>query len=100
MVMDYFVLRSSLIVLLGEPNQFSQAFDRVGCVLRLAFASARVPPVDLCFSPVTKQEFGTKKHSCDKEGECEKHSTKEKRIACCSEKLLAPGARNRRQYQT
>lgn len=34
-------------------------------ILGLAFASPGVPPLHLCCSPLTKQEFGTKKHSCE-----------------------------------
>lgn len=68
MVTDCFVLRNSLIVLLGEPNLqegVASLAEHVGCILRLAFASACVLSLDLCYSPVMRQAFGTKKHSSE-----------------------------------
>lgn len=68
MVMDCFVLWNSLIVLLDEPNPqegVTSLAKHVGCVLRLAFASACVLSLDLCYSPVIKQAFGTKKHGSE-----------------------------------
>lgn len=88
-----FVLWNSLIVLLDEPNPWevitSLAFDAVGYVLGQAFASSRVPALDLCYSPVIKQIYGTKKPSSEQGRRGEKHSTKENQIALCSKKLIA-----------
>lgn len=68
MVMNCFVLWNSLIVLLDEPNPqegVTSLVKHVGCILKLAFASACVLSLDLCYSPVIKQAFGTKKHSSE-----------------------------------